>query len=311
MKVAKKTKYGAVIVACAIFGLITLLVSHASTPVVSIEPEAGALKSPATTRQLTTASSDYAVLFGSSPQPAGLGNADGPSGNWRMVFEDNFDGTALDSSSWNTGWYGTGVTAPVQSQELACFDPSHVTVGSGVMTIKATNDDSTCSKGTNPHPYTSGNVNSNGKKSFSYGYFEAKINIEADANNNMYNWPAWWLDGQPTWPNNGELDIMEGLGGDTASANANWHGPENGGNGNNFADKHLASGWHTFAAEWSPGSVTAYYDGIKQRTYSSVSNITSSPQFMVLGLQIDGIVHGGKTKIPGQIDVDYIRVWQR
>ena len=229
-----------------------------------------------------------------------------------LKFSDEFNGTSIDQSAWSYGWVGG--SNPVQSQELACYDPAQVKVTGGQLVLSAVNKDIGCTKGNHPHPYTSGNIDSHGKKTFSYGYFEAKIWLDAASNGSIANWPAWWADGT-NWPTDGEMDIMEGLSG---NANATWHGPlkcadgsGSAGCGYNFGRGGQKTGWHIFAANWQPGSVTAYYDGVKIGTYASSTNITAAPQFLILGLQIgpEG-KYGGPIKVPSEMKVDYVRVWQ-
>ncbi len=301
------------IVLFALIGATLLIISKAATPSLSIEPETGQIQTPATSINDTTASGSKAVAFGAAPpsgdpKPAGYGQEKGPSGTWNLKLNDNFDGTTLNTANWSTGWYGSGITSPVQNQETACYDPKQVVVEGGFLKLKVERRDINCDKGTNPHPYASGAVMSDGKKSYSYGYFEGRIWLDASSTK-IYNWPAWWLDGQPPWPANGELDVMEGLSG---SANANWHGPLDNGAGKNFGRGGNLGGWHTFAAEWAPGIVTSYYDGVLLGTYSHSTNITSAPQFLILGMQMSPEnQYGGPVKAPSEMLIDWIRVWQR
>lgn len=298
------------IILFAAVGTVILIAGHAASTAFSIEAESGDRTVGMSPQKSGMASGGEFIQFrATSPLPLGYGQPDGPSGSWTLKLNDEFDGTSLNTTNWSTGWYGSGVTPPVQSQELACYDPSQVTVDGGLLKLKVIANPVTCNKGTNPHPYRSGAITSVGKREYSYGFFEAKILVDTDNNGSIYNWPAWWMDGTGSWPSTGELDIMEGLGG---TANATWHGPENNGSGHNFADMAITPGWHTFAAQWEPGSVTAYYDGVKKKTYASSTNITSSVQFLALMEQVDQVGgHGGTLKVPSEMDVDYVRVWQR
>ena len=293
----------------AAVGAILILRIKAASPVVSTEPENGQVRSPAVILGDTTASSGKAIQFKQqstgTPKPVGLGQANGPSGAWNLKFQDEFNGTSLDTAVWTSGWVGG--TSPVQNQELACYLPSQVSVSGGSLHLKADPVQSACSKGTNPHPYTSGAVDSHGKKTFAFGYFEARLWLDASSSK-IYNWPAWWLDGVGTWPSTGELDIMEGLSG---SPKATWHGPGGSGGIGGWSGAQGA-GWHTYAAEWASGVVTAFYDGVKVGSYSSSSNVTSAQQFMVLGMQMSPEnQYGGPQKAPTEMQVDYVRVWQR
>lgn len=221
-----------------------------------------------------------------------------------LKMDDEFSGTTLDTSAWSTGWLGSGITPPVQSQELACMDPAQVTVSGGQLHLKAIAKQETC--GGKTRPYASGTINSAGKRPFTYGYFEAKVWID-EAQSKCANWSAWWLDGTH-WPNDGEYDVMECLSGNN---NSNWHGPEGGGSGHSVGHGGVRTGWHIFAGNWQPGVVATYYDGLKIGTYSSASNITSAPMFLILGEQIgpEG-QYGGPMKIPSEMTVEWVRVWQ-
>ncbi|PID32055.1 hypothetical protein CR970_02595 [Candidatus Saccharibacteria bacterium] len=235
--------------------------------------------------------------------PFGHGQADGPSGIWTLSFSDEFEGTELDANNWTTGWWGTGITQPVQQQELACYDPAQVTVQDGHLRLEAVERAVTC--GGIERPYSSGAVTSRDKREYTDGYFEARLWLDAN-DADIYNWPAWWMNGH-NWPTDGELDIMEGLSGD---ARATWHGPETMqhalGNGGPMG------GWHVFAAERAAGKVTAYYDGVRIGSYESATNVTTAPQYLILMQQMAPEDEwGGPVKVPSQMLVDYVRVWQR
>src|ERR1700682_4716091 len=62
------------------------------------------------------------------------------------------------------------------------------------------------------------------------------------------NCPAVWTDGQ-SWPTDGELDVMEGLSG---QACWHFHDPQGGPGGCSSAT--YTGGWHTYGADWEPGT---------------------------------------------------------
>lgn len=221
-----------------------------------------------------------------------------------LVARDEFSVSQLDTTKWSTGWLGSGITPPVQSQELECYDPAQVTISGGALHLSVIAKQETC--GGKTRPYASGAINSSGKLTFSYGYFEARIWIDGTTSA-CANWGAWWLDGQH-WPTDGEMDVMECLSGNN---NANWHGPEGGGAGHSFGHGGVRTGWHVFAALWAPGVVTSYYDGLKIGSYSSATNITSAKQFLNVMEQVspEG-QYGGPVKVPSELTCDYVRIWQ-
>ena len=75
--------------------------------------------------------------------------------SWRpMVFDDEFNGTTLDTTKWSTGWFGSGITAPITSGELECYDPAQVVDGGGELDLNLIARSETC--GGQTRPYASG-----------------------------------------------------------------------------------------------------------------------------------------------------------
>ena len=217
----------------------------------------------------------------------------GVSGSWNLILNSVFSGTSLPAP-WTTGWFGSGVTNPVTSQEVQCYDPSQVTVSGGMLNLAAIADPETCGGVT--RPFRSGIITTDGNFSFTYGYMEAMIWLPATSSGGIADWPAWWADGQ-NWPTTGEIDTLEGLGG-----GACWHFHWVGGGPGGCASSSYAGGWHVFGADWEPGSVTYYYDGVEVGQITQ--GITSAPMYLILNLALNS----GDS--PATMHVAYARVWQ-
>ncbi|MET8095571.1 glycoside hydrolase family 16 protein [Streptomyces sp. NPDC005236] len=224
----------------------------------------------------------------------------GIPGAWHQVFGDEFNGTALDGSKWNSNWFGCSgcVTKPPNSAEASAYSPSQVSVGGGSLHLNLIQKPTTV--GGKTYPYVSGLVTSNGKAQFTYGAFEARI-YAPSSGSQMANWPSFWADGQ-NWPTDGEMDVLEGLGG---SACYHFHSTAGGPGG--CASGNYSGGWHTFGAEWKQGSVTYYYDG--KQVGQITSGITSAPMYLILNNAINPS-HSGTNVAPADMAVDYVRVWQ-
>jgi beta-glucanase (GH16 family) len=236
-----------------------------------------------------------------TPAPASPSGAPGPPGDpasWQLVFDDEFNGTSLDTSKWSTGWYGSGITAPVNSEELECYDPAQVAEADGELDLNLTAKSETC--GGQTRPYASGLITTDGKFSYTYGYLEVRAWLPGGST--ISDWPGIWADGQ-SWPTDGELDVLEGLGGQPCW---DFHDPLGAFGGCTAAGSYLG-GWHTFAADWEPGSVTYYYDGAV--VGSVTSGVTSAPMYLILDLAADN-EYGGPIQAPATLRVDYVRLWQ-
>ena len=227
---------------------------------------------------------------GGTPQPLGQ------SGSWNLIFSDEFGGTTLDGQKWTSGWFGTGITGPVNSSELACYDSANVTEpGDGNLHLALKVTPNTC-KGYSM-PYTGALVSSNGLFQYAYGYVEFHVYLPAAGPGQIANWPATWSDGQ-SWPADGENDTMEGLGG---PACFHFHSPS-GGPGSCARGDY--SGWHTFASNWQAGVVTYFYDGVQVGQITT--GITSASEYLILNYTLNASIVGA---VPNEMLVDYVRVW--
>ncbi|MEU9080688.1 family 16 glycosylhydrolase [Kitasatospora sp. NPDC048538] len=276
----------------------TTVPSPTATATATPSPTATSKPSPtATGTPSPTATSPLSPTATASPTTGTSAGPLGISGSWRPVFADEFNGTSLDAAKWNPNWFGcsTCTTQPVNSQEAAAYSPSQVSVSGGSLHLAVAQKPATVNGKT--YPYTSGLINTNGKAQFTYGAFEARI-YSPPSGSQVANWPAFWADGQ-NWPTDGELDVMEGLGGDAC-----YHFHSDAGGPGSCAHGDF-SGWHTYGAEWAPGSVTYYYDGVKVGQITS--GITSAPMYLILDNAVDAKY---PAVAPADMQVDYVRVWQ-
>ena len=240
----------------------------------------------------------------STPAPP-AGDPLGISGSWHLVIDSNFNGSSLPPD-WRVGWGGSGVTGPVNSSEIACYGPNNVTLpGDGTVHLAITAQQSTC-KG-NTEPYTAALLNTNpddGRTGpgfqYTYGVLEARMYLPPAANERIADWPAFWANGQ-NWPTTGEDDVIEGLQG---CAFWSFH---NAAGLTNDCIGAIGPGWHIFASDWQPGSITYYYDGVQVGQVNA--GITSSPIYIVLANSVPSDAPDVRLG-PDSMQVQYVRVFQ-
>jgi beta-glucanase (GH16 family) len=234
--------------------------------------------------------------------PAGRSSPQGIPGDWTLTFDDEFNGHSVDLTKWRPNWLAssdTAITKPVNVHELSCYDPSLVTESDGFLTISAVERPCTANNGVT-YPYASGIVESYGHYQFTYGVMEARIWLPPGAGA-AQNWPGFWANGTGRWPTTGEIDVMEALHG-----NVCWHFHYTGGAPGGCAAG-MVGGWHVFAADWQPGRIDFYYDGVLAGSVDS--GITSAPMYLIVNLGLSSSI-SGPVVAPSRMKVAYVRVWQ-
>ncbi len=244
---------------------------------------------------------------------------------YKLVWEDNFDGTELNRDDWNVELHAPGWVNAEWQEYVDCEDNIYVKDGELIIQpIKMKKD--------SKDYYTSGRVNTQNKHDFLYGRFEARCKVP-DGKGFL---PAFWM--MPTdesfygqWPKCGEIDIMEVLGDDTTTAHGTLHfgEPHTQKQGTfqlkegNFSDE-----YHVFACEWEPGEMRFYVDDelyftendwfTKRNGYDEVTYPApyDQPFYMILNVAVGGSWVGypdttTKFEENAQLVVDYVRVYQK
>ncbi|MFF8511025.1 family 16 glycosylhydrolase [Streptomyces sp. NPDC015492] len=239
-----------------------------------------------------------------------------PSGPWRLVMSDDFDGDELDDRTWTTcyDWNKGGCTNS-GNDELQWYLPEQVSVGDGELTLTAErratrgSDDQT-------YPWTSGMISTGRddwyaepRRTFTYGYFEAAIRIPAEAG--MF--PAFWMmpASRFTPP---ELDIMEFLATtQEVSMYVHWREPD--------GDEERQSGtygpvdfparFHVFGLLWERDQLVWYVDDVERLRVTSPERIPHVPMEVLINLAVGVPKAPPDTVDSARMQVDWVRVWQR
>jgi beta-glucanase (GH16 family) len=261
----------------------------------------------------------FPLLHAVSPASAAVLPA-GSSGGANLVFDDEFDGSALNSSRWRTcSWWADTTCSIETNKELELYTPNNVSVGGGVLTLQARRETATAWNG-KTYNYTSGMISSGGRSgsvapgfSYKYGYAEARVKVPAGKGL----WPAFWtLPTDYSWPP--EIDVMEILGDKPNQQEMHYHYLDGGGThrgpGQAWVGPDFSAGWHTFGVDWQPSALVWYVDGVERWRFTDASAITSKPQYLLLNLAVGGNWPGSpdaSTPFPSNYLVDYVRVWDR
>jgi beta-glucanase (GH16 family) len=243
----------------------------------------------------------------------------------RPIWSENFNGRAgspPNRARWNFDVGGGGWG----NRELESNTPRRRNVvldGRGHLVITARAETYTGPDGLT-RSYTSARIQTLHKFEFTYGLVEARIRVPAGQGL----LPQFWMLGndgyQPHgWPASGEIDAMELLGSEPNVAIGTVHGPwawaPHGVGTKVHSAKSLASDFHVYGVEWSPGQIRFILDGSVYRTITPVSLQPGSvwpfqhPNFLLLDLAVGGNWPGSpdaSTRFPARMLVDWVRVWQ-
>jgi beta-glucanase (GH16 family) len=199
--------------------------------------------------------------------------------------------------------------------------------GDGILTITSSTvaGDANCKSN---KAWTSGKFTSFGKKSFGYGFFEARLKMPAGGGT----WPAFWTLGtninSVPWPNCGELDIMEYAGNSPyRSTSATHYGNSSGAHeyksGSKTLSTLLSDDFHTYGMLWLPTEVTFYVDnkptftvkksqtGLSTWPFGPSTQGVQPKMYLILNLAMGGNYGGtiAKNFNKATFDIDYVRYY--
>jgi hypothetical protein len=246
-----------------------------------------------------------------------------PPAGYVLVWRDEFDGgrgaggkAALPAAaewSYETGSSGWG------NNELQNYIPAVrgsdtcASVSDGTLKIVAKKSGSEVLS-----------VRMNTRRSWLYGYFEARLRLPAGKGT----WPAFWMLPKDftAWPDDGEVDIMEHVGyrpswvSSSVHCKAYYHSIGT----QKTAETYVATArtdFHVYAVEWTPGCIRGFVD---RKQYFEFPNDKrgnkntwpfNAPFYLKLNLAWGGGWGGAQgvdeSALPATYEVDYVRVYQK
>jgi beta-glucanase (GH16 family) len=228
--------------------------------------------------------------------------------DYRLVFEENFDGPAGAPASkerWSD-WHPGSRKDAFNVAEACRLDGK----GNLVITVKRANG-----------RIEAGGIDTRRNFAATHGYYECRCRLLDSPGA----WSAFWLQsptiGKPLGdPANAgvEMDVIEYFPGhrkykDQARHTAHWDGYDKRHHKKESVFKAmpgLAGDYHTFAMKWDDEGYVFYIDGVEsgRLRHTPVSN---RPQYLILSCEVakwSGDI--SKARLPGTFLVDHVRVWQ-
>jgi beta-glucanase (GH16 family) len=257
----------------------TTTIETASTVV----PKSSATPAPAAAPAPAPAAAPVAP---STPAPA---PSSAPPGR-RLVFEDNFDGSRLNTSNW-TPYNGAGNGGNGLRRDSAIqLD------GGGNLVITASSAGGQT---------VSGGMSS--QKTFTYGWYEFRVRTDPDPTGTMNGAVLTWpVSGH--WPVEGENDIYE-TGNNPGTRTPFYSYVHYSAANQQYVFRHDADAaqWHTMAMDWRPDAIRFYRDGALAATLTDAAAIAHAAHFLCI--QLDAMVARQLTA-PVRMFVDYVRIYQ-
>jgi beta-glucanase (GH16 family) len=224
-----------------------------------------------------------------------------------LLFEDNFDGTSLDTSKWELcpEWERQG--------GMSFWDGDMVSLnGDGQLVLRAEWDEAA-------GRVNAGAVRTEGLYSASYGYYEASIRFPVAPGT----WGAFWMMCGNVGARNGvEIDVVESIFNERGECNhaLHWDGygeHHKSANSGGLKDHDIYDGaFHTFGLERLPDGYVFYIDG--RETWRAGADVCKpEPQKGYMKLTVEAAEWAGAgtpesiAALPAEMVVDWVRVYDK
>ena len=242
---------------------------------------------------------------------------------WTLVWNDEFDGPALNLEKWSyeIGGHGWG------NNELQYYsdDDSTAFIQDGKLVIRADLVPQGTGSSDNLRYFSSARLRTSGKGDWRYGRIEVKAKLALGQGK----WPAIWM--LPTdwmyggWPESGEIDIMEHVGYDPGRVHGSIHtgsynhkiNTQRG--GSKLLDK-ISSKFYVYAIEWYEDRIDFLIDDSKYFSFQNdgKNDFNTWPFNQRFHLLINIAVGGDwpgspdeTTQFPTEMELEYVRVYEK
>lgn len=268
---------------------------------------------------------------------------------YSLVWNDEFDGDALDATKWSTQTRMSDTTELAQSNISAVrkVDDGKLQLTAMENTWYNPNSESAFEQ----HKYmTSGSVTTEGKMSYQYGYLEIRAKVPYKEGC----WPSFWLRSHNSTGKQEnaiyevEVDVFEVFGSRTGLVSnlhqQNYNGSSYQTNKTNINNQEkytfantadLSNEYHIYAFEWTPDRMAVYVDGVlncewklkalnlwgyglKTDTsgFNTTMNILFNNHLFTQSSEYkpsdeSNIIENYEENLPAEFDIDYVRLYQK
>ncbi|MFM2417330.1 MAG: hypothetical protein RL385_2053, partial [Pseudomonadota bacterium] len=249
-------------------------------------------------------------------------------GPWNLTFADDFNGPALDEASWTPTMYWEGVLP----WELQRYSRENVSVRDGhlVLQVEKRPGHANDNRRLPLRSYTSAAVTSYGKRTFRYGYVEARLKLPKARGL----WPGFW-----TMPDRGathsgtqrnknertttadggmEIDIFEHVtrsGPYRYDVAVHWDGYEQAHRTLGDAQRYAvpdSDGYIRAGLLWEEGLLRWYANGVEVASFRS-TRVPNVPLMLLFTVQMGGMAgtEVDDAALPDALLVDSVKIWTR
>lgn len=240
-----------------------------------------------------------------------------PAG-YRLVWADEFDTEGLPGTSrWayeternRLGWYNN------ERQYYAASRAENAVVEGGRLRITARLESLSSATDWGGQRYTSARLSTRGTAAWTYGYFEVRARLPCGRGT----WPAIWMLGSGgTWPDDGEIDIMEQVGSNPSRVFGTVHTRLSAGPGTGAAVQvpDACTAFHDYQMHWTADEIAIGVDGVVTYRYANPRTgyaawPFNAPQYLLLNVAIGGDLGGAvdDSIFPVAMEIEHVRVWQ-
>jgi len=225
-----------------------------------------------------------------------------PSPQWKLVFDDEFNGASLDTNKWNIEDKSVdGYHNCCLNYGLQYFTPEALSFQQGSLRI------TTQAQNVKGYHYTSGAITTEDKFGFTYGRIEFRARLPQTKGS----WPAFWLlpvhtVGRATF----EIDMTEMVGRDPNTVHmVNHWGTQQ--DAQDFTGPDFSQDYHVFSMIWTSQSISWYIDGVQR--FESEQGISNQSMYLIINSTLGGAWAGNpdaSTVLPQYMDIDYVRIYQ-